>query len=136
MDVFIATRLCDPPLVRLYYSSVAERRAEIAACKDGSQPVEACQLVSQNALEPVLKRVAERTPNVTVRYGCEVVGFEQDADGFSVRTRSLDYAEAEVRCAFLRDATAASVSCARRSALHSMVRATRTQDTATGRLLV
>ena len=101
MDVFVVTRLCDPPLVRLYYPSVAERRAEIAACRDGSQPVEAYQLVSQNALEPVLKRVAERTPNVTVRYGCEVTGFAQDADGVTVETRSLDGAVAQVRCAYL-----------------------------------
>ncbi len=101
MDVFVVTRLCDPPLVRLHYPSVAERRAEIVACMDGSQPVEAYQLVSQNALEPVLKRVAERAPNVTARYGCEVTGFDQDADGVTVRTRTLDGAEGEVRCAYL-----------------------------------
>jgi 2-polyprenyl-6-methoxyphenol hydroxylase-like FAD-dependent oxidoreductase len=101
MDVLVVTRLCDPPLVRLYYPSVAERRAEIAACRDGSQPVEAYQLVSQNALEPVLKRVAERTPNVTVRYGCEVTGFEQDGAGVSVQTRTLDGAVGSVRCAYL-----------------------------------
>lgn len=101
MDVFVVTRLCDPPLVRLHYPSVAERRAEIAGCRDGSQPVEAYQLVSQNALEPVLKRVAERTPNVTVRYGCEVIGFTQDEGGATVRTRGLDGAVGNVRCAYL-----------------------------------
>ncbi len=101
MDVFVVTRLCDPPLVRLYYPSVAERRAEIAACRDGSQPLEAYQLVSQNALEPVLKRVAERTPNVSVRYGCEATGFEQDEAGVTVHTRGLDGASGEVRCAYL-----------------------------------
>ncbi len=101
MDVFVVTRLCDPPLVRLHYPSVAARREELATCNDGSQPVEAYQLVSQNALEPVLKRVAERTPNVTVRYGCEVTGFEQDAASVTVRTRSVDGAVADVRCAYL-----------------------------------
>lgn len=101
MDVFVVTRLCDPPLVRLHYPSVAERRAEIAACQDGTQPVEAYQLVSQNALEPVLKRVAERTPNVTVRYGCEVTGLAQDDAGVTVKTRSLDGGSGQVRCAYL-----------------------------------
>ncbi len=101
MDVFVITRLCDPPLARLYYPSVAERRQEIAACRDGSQPVEAYQLVSQNALEPVLKRVAERTPNVTVRYGCEVTSFAQDDDGVTVQTRDADGTSGAVRCEYL-----------------------------------
>ena len=115
MDVFVVTRLCDPPLARLVYPSVAERRAEIAACRDGSQPVEAYQLVSQNALEPALKRVAERTPNVTVRYGCEVTGFIQDHDGVSVRTRSLDGELGEAQ----RKAIADSASVSQRR-MHEM----------------
>src|SRR5271156_6468796 len=34
MDVFIVTRLCDPPLAVLRYPSVAECRAQIAASRD------------------------------------------------------------------------------------------------------
>jgi 2-polyprenyl-6-methoxyphenol hydroxylase-like FAD-dependent oxidoreductase len=69
MDVFVVTRLADPPLARLRYPSVAQHRAAISAATDASQPLEPYQLVSQNDLEPLLKEIAEATPNVTVRFG-------------------------------------------------------------------
>jgi 2-polyprenyl-6-methoxyphenol hydroxylase-like FAD-dependent oxidoreductase len=87
MDVFIVTRLCDPPLAILRYPSVARARAQIAACRDGSLPLEPYQLVSQNDLEPVLKDVAESTPNVNVRYGCEFVDVFQNSTGVEVRVQ-------------------------------------------------
>jgi 2-polyprenyl-6-methoxyphenol hydroxylase-like FAD-dependent oxidoreductase len=90
MDVFVVTRLCDPPLAVLPYPSVAEARAQIAACRDGSLPLEPYQLVSQNDLEPLLKEVAESTPNVTVRYGCELVEFLQNNTGVEARVRLKD----------------------------------------------
>src|ERR1700691_11741 len=101
MDVFIVTRLCDPPLAVLRYPSVAECRARIAACRDGSLPLEPHQLVSQNKLEPLLREVAEATPNVTVRYGCELVDFAQDETGVSVVARLLDGSEETLRGAYL-----------------------------------
>ncbi|MGA6972209.1 MAG: FAD-dependent monooxygenase, partial [Candidatus Binatus sp.] len=101
MDVFIVTRLCDPPLAVLRYPSVAECRARIAACRDGSLPLEPYQLVSQNKLEPLLKEVAEATPNVTVRYGCELVDFAQDETGVSVVARLLDGSEETLRASYL-----------------------------------
>jgi 2-polyprenyl-6-methoxyphenol hydroxylase-like FAD-dependent oxidoreductase len=84
MDVFVVTRLADPPLTTLRYPSVAEHRARIAETTDASEPLEPYQLVSQNDLEPLLREVAEATPNVTVRFGCELVGFTQDAEGVDV----------------------------------------------------
>src|SRR5262250_2805546 len=39
MDVFIVTSLVDQPLLHLPYPSVAQARAEIAACTDGSMPL-------------------------------------------------------------------------------------------------
>ncbi|MGO8916839.1 MAG: FAD-dependent monooxygenase [Stellaceae bacterium] len=101
MDVFIVTRLCDPPLAVLPYPSVAESRARIAACRDGSLPLEPYQLVSQNKLEPLLKEVAEATPNVTVRYGCELVDFDEDDTGVRVTARLLDGSEEMVHAAYL-----------------------------------
>jgi 2-polyprenyl-6-methoxyphenol hydroxylase-like FAD-dependent oxidoreductase len=101
MDVFVVTRLCDPPLLVLPYPSVAECRAQIAACNDGSLPLEPYQLVSQNKLEPLLKEVAEATPNVTVRYGCELVDFEQDDAGVDVTARRLDGSEDTLRGTYL-----------------------------------
>ncbi len=80
MDVFLLTRMTEPPLAVLKFGSVAEKRAEIAACTDGSLPLEPYQLVSQNRVEPLLKEVAEATPNVTVRYGEGLEDFAQDDD--------------------------------------------------------
>lgn len=79
-------------LAALRYPSVGEARAQIAACRDGSLPLEPCQLVSQNKVEPLLREVAEAS-NVTVRYGCELVDFRQDDSGVSVRARRADGAE-------------------------------------------
>ncbi len=78
MDVFIVTSLIDPPLLHLPYPSVARAQEEIAACTDGSLPLEPYQLISQYTLEPLLQSVAEQMPTVSVRYGCELVSFEQD----------------------------------------------------------
>jgi 2-polyprenyl-6-methoxyphenol hydroxylase-like FAD-dependent oxidoreductase len=88
MDVFIVTSLIEPPLLHLPYPSVAQAQAEIAACNDGSMPREPYQLISQYTLEPLLKSIAERMPNVDVRYGCEFLFFEQDERGVRVRAKS------------------------------------------------
>jgi 2-polyprenyl-6-methoxyphenol hydroxylase-like FAD-dependent oxidoreductase len=101
MDVFIVTRLCDPPLVKLHYPTVAEHRENIAACADGSEPLEPYQLVSQNDLEPLLKEVAESTPNVTVRFGCELMDFSQDESGVDAAVRALDGKTEAVRARYL-----------------------------------
>lgn len=101
MDVFIVTRLCDPPLAKLHYPSVAEHRVKIEACTDGSEPLEPYQLVSQNDLEPLLKEVAESTPNVTVRFGCELVDFAQDAEGVDVQTRTAGGEVRPIRARYL-----------------------------------
>src|SRR5215510_13769715 len=78
MDVFIVTSLTESPLLHLPYPSVAQAQAEIAACTDGSMPLEPYQLISQYTLEPLLKSVAETLPSITVRYGCEFLSFTQD----------------------------------------------------------
>jgi 2-polyprenyl-6-methoxyphenol hydroxylase-like FAD-dependent oxidoreductase len=97
MDVFIVTRLSDDPVLKLHYPSVAEFRKAIAETTDHSQPLEPYQLVSQNKLEPLLKSVAEATPNVTVRYGCEVKQFDQDPEGVSIRYSETDNRMGDVR---------------------------------------
>src|SRR5712671_8165585 len=58
MDVFLVRRLSEPAVAVLKYPSVAERRKQIAECRDGSLPLEPYQLVSQNKLEPLLTEVA------------------------------------------------------------------------------
>ena len=98
MDVFLTTRLSDPPIAVLKYPSVAERRKQIAESPNGAWLLEPYQLVSQNKLEPLLKEVAEGTPNVTVRYGCELVDFVQDDERRDRRRRGPSTATRR-RCA-------------------------------------
>jgi 2-polyprenyl-6-methoxyphenol hydroxylase-like FAD-dependent oxidoreductase len=88
MDVFIIEAMNRPPLMHSPYPSVEEARRRIAACNDGSMPLEPYQLISQYTLEPLLKSVAESLPSVTVRYGCEFVSFEQDSAGVKTLVRS------------------------------------------------
>ena len=78
MDIFVVLSLAEPPLVHHVHPSVAEAKAQIAKSEDGNQPLEPYQLISQYTLEPLLKSIAETLPSVTVRYGCELVSFEQD----------------------------------------------------------
>ena len=81
MDVFVVLAMNEPPLLRLPYPSVEEARAQIAACNDGSMPLEPYQLISQYTIEPLLKAEAESLPSVTVRYGCEFLSLSQHAGG-------------------------------------------------------
>src|SRR5437764_6393766 len=80
MDVFIVLSLVEPPLLHLKYPSVNELKAQIRATNDGTLPLEPYQLISQYTLEPLLKSVAETLPNVSVRYGHELLSFTQTSD--------------------------------------------------------
>ena len=108
MDVFLTTRLSDPPIAVLKYPSVAERRKQIAESPNGAWLLEPYQLVSQNKLEPLLKEVAEATPNVTVRYGCDLVDFAQDVRGVTVQARTVDGRDEALRCDYLAGCDGAS----------------------------
>ncbi|WP_261334098.1 FAD-dependent monooxygenase [Rhizobium leguminosarum] len=57
MDVYVATTMVEPPLLRLEYDSVDAAQAKIAASGDTTQPAEAYQLISQYTLEPLLKSI-------------------------------------------------------------------------------
>src|SRR5499426_2967517 len=101
MDVFIVTSLVEPPLLHLPYPSVAQAQAEIAVCNDGSMPLEPYQLISQYTLEPLLKSIAEATPNVAVRYGCELVSFEADERSVRADVKHVDGAASTISAAYL-----------------------------------
>jgi 2-polyprenyl-6-methoxyphenol hydroxylase-like FAD-dependent oxidoreductase len=100
MDVYVMLSLTEPPLLHLRYPSVEQAQAQLRASNDGSQPLEPYQLISQYTLEPLLKAVAEATPNVTVRFGCEFLSLRQDAAGVTARLRS-GAGEEEIRAAYL-----------------------------------
>ncbi len=101
MDIFIVLSLVEPPLVHHVHPSVAEAKARIAKSEDGSEPLEPYQLISQYTLEPLLKSIAETLPSVTVRYGCELTSFEQDANGVTAQVRSMDGASSALRAAYM-----------------------------------
>jgi 2-polyprenyl-6-methoxyphenol hydroxylase-like FAD-dependent oxidoreductase len=104
MDVFLAASMAGPPIAHLPYPSVARAKADIAARNDG-QPLEPYQLISQYTLEPLLRSFLDALPNVTVRFGCELTHFEQDAASVtaSVRTTAGDpnAKEETIRAAYL-----------------------------------
>jgi len=101
MDVFVALALNEPALLRLKYPSVDEASAEIAACDDGSMPLEPYQLISQYTLEPLLKREVERLPSVTVRFGCEFVALSQDAQHVRATVQTSDGALSEITAQYV-----------------------------------
>ncbi|GAA1545266.1 FAD-dependent monooxygenase [Nocardioides humi] len=101
MDVLVVTRLSDPPLATLTYPTVAQHRRMIAAATDSSEPLEPYQLVSQNDLEPLLLDVAKNTPNVVVRFGAELVSFEQTEEQVTATLRGTDGGEETVAVSYL-----------------------------------
>ena len=101
MDVFIVTSLVEPPLLHLPYPSVAEAQAQIAACNDGSMPLEPYQLISQYTLEPLLKSIAETLPSVSVRYACEFLSFTQDDNSVRAQVRRSDGTSAQIEARYL-----------------------------------
>ena len=70
--------------------SVVESRKQSEQVNDGRLPAEPYQIVSQYALEPLLKSVAEKVPGVAVRFGCELLSFDEHGDKVVARVRDLD----------------------------------------------
>jgi len=101
MDVFIVLSVVEPPLVHHPYPSVVEAKAQIAACRDGTLPLEPYQLISQYTLEPLLKSVAERLPTVTVRYGCALEAFSQDQESITAQVRTAGGKIETIRAAYM-----------------------------------
>jgi 2-polyprenyl-6-methoxyphenol hydroxylase-like FAD-dependent oxidoreductase len=99
MDVYLTESLRGPVIVHLPYPSVNAAKAEIAARNDG-YVLEPYQLISQYTLEPLLRRIVEGLPTVTVRFSTELVEFSQDAGGVTgrVRTKAGDQ---EIRAQYL-----------------------------------
>jgi 2-polyprenyl-6-methoxyphenol hydroxylase-like FAD-dependent oxidoreductase len=96
MDVCIVTSMAEPPLLHQKYPSVAETRASIAACHDGTMPREPYQLISQYTLEPILLARVKTLPNVTLRFQTEFVSLTQDENQVTVTLRNLADDELEV----------------------------------------
>lgn len=101
MDVFIVLSLTDAPLVRHGYPSVRQARLDDRATNDGTAPCEPYQLISQYTLEPLLKKILDREPNVTQCWGTEFLSLEQDAAGVTATVRRPDGSTGTIRSAYL-----------------------------------
>ncbi|MEO5736865.1 MAG: FAD-dependent monooxygenase, partial [Variovorax sp.] len=75
MDIKVVTNLSDPPLLHLRYPTADQQRQQIAFSRDGSQPLEAFQVVSQYTLEPLLRAEVAATKPITARYGWQLLSF-------------------------------------------------------------
>ena len=100
MDVFLATSMAAPALVRLPYPSVAQAKADIAAHNDG-QPLEPYQLISQYTLEPLLRSIAETLPAVTLRFGWELLAFEQNDVSVVAKIKTSQGKDQAIRASYL-----------------------------------
>ena len=101
MDVFVIRTLQDPPIAHHPYPSVNQLKAAGLARNDGSMPLEPYQLISQYTLEPLLKRVAERTSGVSVRFGHELESFVEEEEGVVALVRDLEGNEVSIKSKYL-----------------------------------
>jgi len=74
----------------LIYAPVDRANPVIAACTDGTLPLETMQRIAQMHLEPVLLEAARADPNIDVRFGHRLFGFEQDETGVSALVHRTD----------------------------------------------
>lgn len=100
-DVHAAPALDRPPYAVLEYPSILEMQAEIAQCTDGSKPREAYERISQYNLESLLAEEAGKLGNVSVNYGCELLGFTQADDHVLATVRHADGSEQAIRARYL-----------------------------------
>lgn len=101
LDAFLVSSLAEPAIARIGTPSVIEARKQGEQANDGRWPAEPHQIVSQYALEPLLKSVAENVRGVAVRFGCELLSFEEQEDGVVARVRDLDGREATITSQYL-----------------------------------
>jgi 2-polyprenyl-6-methoxyphenol hydroxylase-like FAD-dependent oxidoreductase len=101
-DVSWITTLAGRELHRFRYPSVTEKRAEILARNDGTQPREPAMRVSQVMIEPVLRDAIVGDPLVDARWGVALEDFEADGEGVTCTLRTVATGGTEqVRCAYL-----------------------------------
>ena len=101
MDTYLVFDLMRPPLFKMAHPTVAQAKAKRDRTLDGSMPLEPYQIISQYTLEPLLKSVVERMPNVTVKFGHELQSFSQNPDGVTAQVRKSDGTAVTIRAAYM-----------------------------------
>src|SRR4029077_14453655 len=96
------TSLTGRELHRFRYPSVVQKRAEILARNDGTQPGDPAMRVSECVIEPVLRDAILNDPLIDARWGVAFEDFTQDAQGVTATLRTMETDTTEtVRCDFL-----------------------------------
>jgi 2-polyprenyl-6-methoxyphenol hydroxylase-like FAD-dependent oxidoreductase len=120
LDGFLVTSLVDAPLMRNSRPSVEEMKERDRRCNDGAAPAEPYQVISQYTLEPLLKSIAERTSNVRVRFGCELLSFEERPDHVVLKVRDTEAGDRTIRAGYVAGCDGAS-SAVRRGLGYELV---------------
>ena len=108
-DVVFMTAFTGLEVARIPYAPPAEQRRRFREINDGAQPLEPNLRLSQVILEPYLKARADADPNIDVRFGWALTGFEEDDDGVTARiAESAGGREETVRCLYLAGCDGAS----------------------------
>ena len=101
MDTYLVFDLMRPPLFKMAHPTVAQSKARRDATTDGSMPLEPYQIISQYTLEPLLKSVAERIPNLAVRFGHELLSYTEEPDGVAAQVRKTSGETITIRAQYL-----------------------------------
>ena len=89
-DVSYFTRLTGFELARLRMPSEAEKQRMVAASPATDQVPEPILRANQMYVEAFLLREARSRPNISVRFGWQVTGFEDDPDGVTLKAQATD----------------------------------------------
>jgi 2-polyprenyl-6-methoxyphenol hydroxylase-like FAD-dependent oxidoreductase len=101
MDTYFVFDLMRPPLFKMAHPTVAEAKARRDATLDGSMPLEPYQIISQYTLEPLLKSVAERMPNLAVKFGHELLAFGEEPGGVAAQVRKTNDAAVKIHAQYI-----------------------------------
>jgi len=101
MDTYLVFDLMRPPLFKMAYPTVAQARVRRDATLDGSMPLEPYQIISQYTLEPLLKSVAERIPNLAVKFGHEFISYTENVGAVAAQVKKTNGETIAIRARYL-----------------------------------
>ena len=101
MDTYLVFDLMRPPLFKMAHPTVAQSKARRDSTTDGSMPLEPYQIISQYTLEPLLKSVAERMPNLAVRFGHELLSYTEEPGGVAAQVRKTSGETITIRAQYM-----------------------------------
>src|SRR5262249_52238025 len=101
MAAFLCWSLAGPPPAPIPFPPWPRAPKEFRRPTAASGPPRPNRPIPQSPRKPLLKAVAEETPGVSVRFGCELLDFAQDDGGVTAQLRTADGRTGSVRAAYL-----------------------------------